>query len=346
LNAASWPKTASQPVAPDEAQELFGFLAHEPALLIAVSGGPDSMALLGLLAEWAREPGRPALSAATVDHGLRPDAAAEAGMVAQACARLGVAHDILPWQGNKPATGLQDAARKARYDLLAEAASRHGCRVVVTAHTQDDQAETVLMRMAHGSGPGGLAGMKRRSRRGALEIARPLLGLAKARLVATAQAQGLPFFSDPSNEDPKFERVRWRRRMPGFEAAGLTAERLATLARRLARVDAAIAAQVEALRARLGTQASDGIDAGLLFGEPDEVSLRVLAQLVAEATGDSAPLRLERLEHCHEALRRAAEIRAPLRRTLGGSVLSLDREGRLRLRCEAPRRRGVHPATS
>jgi tRNA(Ile)-lysidine synthase len=346
LSAAARPAKACRPVSPDEAQDVFHDLAEERALLIAVSGGPDSMALLGLLAQWALGPGRPALSAATVDHGLRPHSAAEAAMVAQICARLGVAHRVLLWEGPKPATGLQDAARTERYRLLAQEAARSGCRVVVTAHTQDDQAETLLMRMAHGSGPGGLAGMKRRSRRGGLELVRPLLCFPKTRLVATAQALELPFVTDPSNDDIRFERVRWRRLMPAFAAAGLSAERLAVLARRLARVDAAIVPQVEALRGRLGASAATGFDAGLLFGEPDEVSLRVLALLVLETTGDAAPIRLERLELCHKTLREAFQGRRALRRTLGGSVLSLDPAGMLKIHGEGPRRRGVHPATS
>lgn len=345
MNAGASAEAGCEPVSPREAKEAFADLGAEPALLIAVSGGPDSMALLGLLAAWAQSPPKPALFAATVDHGLRAGSGAEAAMVAEVCARLGIPHSVLRWEGPKPATGLQDAARNARYRLLAQEATRRGCPVLVTAHTRDDQAETLLMRMAHGSGPRGLAGMKRRSRRGALSLARPLLGFPKARLVATAQAQELPFVADPSNEDTRFERVRWRRLMPALDEAGLSAERLSVLGLRLARVEAAIELQVDALRARL-PDAAGGVPAHELFAAPEEISLRVLSRLVLETIGEEGPVRLDRLEQCHEALRAAVVAGVALRRTLAGCVLSLSRSGILQLRRETPRRRGVHPATS
>ncbi len=228
------------PVSPAEAGACFGDLASEAGLLVAVSGGPDSVALLALLADWARGPGRPVLRAATVDHGLRAEAAAEAEEVAALCAGLGVAHETLRWLSSKPASGIQDAARRARYDLLAAAALRHGCTAIVTAHTLDDQAETLLMRLAHGSGPGGLAGMQPRSRRGAVDLVRPLLGIEKARLVATAERRGLPFTHDPSNADPRFERVRWRSLLPLLAEEGLGPARLGLFAARMARQEEAL----------------------------------------------------------------------------------------------------------
>jgi len=161
-------------------------LRDEPALLLAVSGGPDSTALLLMASEWA-EP-KPRLFAATVDHGLRPESGAEAAAAAELCARLGVPHATLRWQGRKPTTRLQERAREARYDLLAAHARQVGAGVVVTAHHLDDQAETVLFRLARGSGLAGLAGMAARSRRGAIDIARPLLAIPKADLVALCEA--------------------------------------------------------------------------------------------------------------------------------------------------------------
>ncbi|CAM5209074.1 tRNA(Ile)-lysidine synthase [Bosea thiooxidans] len=232
------PDPVSKPVSSVEAGLLFEGLSPEARLLAAVSGGPDSIALLGLLAEWAKGPGRPAIHAATVDHGLRPEAAAEAEDVAALCRRLGVPHRTLRWEGAKPASGVQAEARRARYALLAAEARRLGGAALVTAHTLDDQAETVLMRLAHGSGPSGLGGMRARAERDGLVLARPLLGIAKARLVATAQARGLPFIRDPSNADERFERVRWRAAMPLLAQRGLTAERLGRLAERMARLDA------------------------------------------------------------------------------------------------------------
>jgi tRNA(Ile)-lysidine synthase len=345
-----------QPVGGHEAAALFAGLANEPALLVAVSGGSDSVALLALLTEWAREPGRPALHAATVDHGLRAASGEEAHRVATLCGQLGVPHRILHWQGAKPRTALQEQARAARYALLVTEAERLGGATLVTAHTQDDQAETLLMRMARGSGPAGLAGMRPRSRKGGITLVRPLLGLPKVRLVATAQARDLPFVSDPSNEDPRFGRVRWRGLMPVLAAEGLDAERLALLAQRIARLDAAAAARAHALLPGLllpglllptGEAPVVRLRFSALLGEPDEIVLRVVAlALEAMPVANALPARLERLEACVEALAHAARDGARTTRTLAGCVLVLQADGTLLLRPEGPRRRGVHPAAS
>jgi tRNA(Ile)-lysidine synthase len=341
------------PVGGREAADLFSSLSAEARLLVAVSGGPDSVALLALLAEWAREPGRPALHAATVDHGLRAASGEEAQGVAALCDKLGVPHRILRWIGPKPDTGLQERARAARYALLADEAERLGGAVLVTAHTLDDQAETLLMRMARGSGPSGLAAMRERIRKGPITLVRPLLAVPKARLVTTAQAQGLPFVTDPSNGDPRFERVRWRSLMPGLADEGLSVERLALLARRIARLDEAAALRAKALLPELRLPAPAGAAPVLrlrfeaLLAEPEEIVLRVIALALEDVGCESGGTRrLERLEACVEALLSAAQRRARAARTLSGCVLSLGLDGVLTLQQEGPRRRGVHPATS
>lgn len=338
------------PVSADEATTLFACLEAEASLLVAVSGGPDSVALLVLLADWARAPGRPALHAATVDHGLRAGAAAEAAMVARLCERLGVAHDILTWEGPKPASGVQSRARDARYALLGARAVELGGAVLVTAHTLDDQAETILMRMAHGSGPAGLLGMRARSRKARTVLARPLLGVPKARLLATLRARELPFVDDPSNIDRRFERVRWRTLMPSLAAEGLSARRLATFAGRLARLEQAVEARAAALfAASVLSQAPAGLELNLatLRDEPDEILLRVLAMALARIEGENAGFaRLERLESCGLALAAALRAGSAMTRTLSGYVLALRRDGVLCFQPERARRRGVHPASS
>ncbi len=350
MSAVPQTNPADLPVGRREAAELFAGLAGEVRLLVAVSGGPDSVALLALLAEWAREPGRPALHAATVDHGLRAASAAEAEDVAALCAQLGVPHRILLWNGAKPATGVQERARKARYALLADEAQRLGGAVLITAHTQDDQAETLLMRMARGSGPSGLAAMRERVRKGSVMLARPLLGVPKARLVATVQARGLSFMTDPSNADTRFERVRWRAVMPALAEEGLSAERLALLAQRIARLDEAAAQRAKTLLPELLLADNAPVlrlRFSALLAEPEEIMLRVVALALEEVGGEgNAANRLERLEACVEALRDAARQALATRRTLAGCVLSLGADGILTLRREGPRRRGVHPAMS
>jgi len=169
---------------------------------IAVSGGPDSLALL-LLAH-AAWPDR--VRAATVDHRLRAESAAEARFVATLCAERGIPHAILA--PATPITGsLQAAARKARYALLEAWRAREGALSVMTAHHADDQAETLLMRLNRGAGVSGLAGI--RATNG--HVLRPLLGWRRTELEAIAAAAGIVPLADPSNQDPRFDRVRMRR---------------------------------------------------------------------------------------------------------------------------------------
>ncbi len=196
--------TADEAVRDDEANALFGGLEELPGLVLAVSGGPDSTALLVLAARWAKRLKRaPKLVAVTIDHGLRPEAAREAAAVKRLARRLGVPHRTLHWRGKKPKSGLQEAARIARYRLLAQAASRDGYAHILTAHTLDDQAETVLFRLARGSGVIGLAGMAHASPlpssgESDIFLLRPLLLLPKARLIATLQAAGIAYSDDPT----------------------------------------------------------------------------------------------------------------------------------------------------
>lgn len=182
--------------------------AHS-SLLLAVSGGPDSMALLDLVRQcWQ---GR--VSVATVDHRLRPESADEARMVAQYCIGTGLDHaSLTPAQ---PISGsLQSAARAARYALLEAHVDAVAAAFIVTAHHADDQLETMMMRLARGSGVDGLAGVRARNGR----IVRPLLGFSKAELVAHCQRNAIPFVLDPSNANEDFDRVRMRQALTQFDA--------------------------------------------------------------------------------------------------------------------------------
>ncbi|WP_186419624.1 tRNA lysidine(34) synthetase TilS [Bosea sp. CS1GBMeth4] len=353
MTAGDTGTTGSGPLSAADAADLFQPLAGEQGLIVAVSGGPDSVALLALLAEWTGRGAGPTLRAVTIDHGLRPEAAAEALAVGRLCAGLGVAHGIRRWRGERPEAGIQEKARAARYALLAEEARACGASAIVTAHTLDDQAETVLMRMAAGSGLTGLAGMAPRAVLHGLVLSRPLLGVPKSRLVATCEARGLAFLRDPSNEDPRFARVRWRRMLPGLAEQGLTAERLGRLSRRLARADEALDAQAARALATLAAGGEAGerwFDFARLCREPEEIVIRALALALAAAQDSEAeagaPLRLARLEDCALGLIGAACEGRALRRTLGGFRLSLAGDGMLTLRREGERRRGVRPATA
>jgi tRNA(Ile)-lysidine synthase len=328
-----------------DARALFADLADHPALILAISGGPDSTALLVLAARWrsALKHG-PKLVAVTVDHGLRKEAAAEALAVQRLARSLKVEHRILRWSGRKPTTGVPQAARHERYRLLAEAARKTGARHVLTAHTLDDQAETVLMRLARGSGVSGLGAMARLSLvPGSRDIAlvRPLLELRKARLVATLHKAGVSFADDPSNRDPRFTRARLRASMAGLEREGLKPERLALLARRVQRAEAALEAVVDAAAGALteGAWPETGAVAlplAPLARLPAEVVLRLIGRAIAW-TGDEGPVELGKLERlCAELAVSSGSTR--FRRTLAGAVVT--RAGDQIIIERAPARRG------
>ena len=180
-----------------------------PVLAVAVSGGRDSLALALLAHDWARARDG-SIVALIVDHGLRAGAACEAEETRQRLNLRGIEAVILRWTGVKPAQGVQEAARAARYDLLFEACRQRGILHLLVAHHADDQAETIAMRAARGSGADGLAGMAALVEHRHARLLRPLLAVPRARLTATLDALGVAWIDDPSNADPRFERVRVR----------------------------------------------------------------------------------------------------------------------------------------
>jgi tRNA(Ile)-lysidine synthase len=335
-----------------EAEALFADLAAEPALVLAASGGPDSTALLYLMARWRalRQP-VPHLVAVSIDHGLRPEARHEAAAVKRLAEKLGVEHRSMRWSGPKPAAGIQESARVARYQLLRIAARRAKARCVVTAHTLDDQAETVLFRMARGSGLAGIRGMARAvpiddlaygrpsaavhfardrdaSSRLSVVVVRPLLEVPKARLIVTLQTAGIAYLQDPSNADPRFARSRLRQLMPALADEGLTPQCLVRLARRVRRSEAAHEAVVDwaARRLGLGTDTRRVTLSGTEFSEfPVEIGLRLLGRAIG-TIGTEGPVEFGKLEAMSEALRAALAGGAPrFRRTLAGAMVSLQR---------------------
>ena len=332
------------PVSASEARSLFAGLERAPALVLAVSGGPDSTALLALAARWrAFLATGPALIAVTIDHGLRRESAREARAVKQLAKRLGVAHRTLRWRGAKPETGVQEAARAMRYSLLAAAARRAGARHILTAHTLDDQAETVLIRMARGSGLTGLCAMARETPLEDLILVRPFLDIPKSRLIATLKQENLAFADDPSNRDPRFLRARLRRLMPQLAEEGLNACRLAQLAQRLRRAEVAIETAVEAAAQTISRSSWKdagpiALDAEKFRGLPPEIGLRLLARAVARR-GNEGPAELAKLESLYEALVGAMTTKAPqLRRTLAGALVTLA-GGTLTIERAPPRRK-------
>lgn len=337
------PTAKAGPVSAAEAKSLFADLIRAPAVVLAVSGGPDSTALLWLAARWrAALKSGPKLLAVTIDHGLRPQSAAEAKLVGRLARDLGVAHRTLKWIGRKPETGLQEAAREARYRLLAAAARRGGARHILTAHTLDDQAETILIRLMRGSGVSGLAAMARESELFGATLVRPLLEIPKARLVETLRAAQIGFASDPSNHDPRFTRARLRELMPALAREGLSSARLSLLARRIRRTDAAVEAIVEAAVRGLasrdrGSGGAITLNVGALMRLPSEVVLRLLGRSIA-AVGKEGPVELGKLEALMGALFDPKARSATIRRTLAGALVTHGR-GRMVIECAPPRRK-------
>jgi tRNA(Ile)-lysidine synthase len=225
----------AQPVTQAEFAPLmaaFGPFETKPLLAVGVSGGRDSLALALLANDWARDRGGRILCL-IVDHGLRAGSASEATTTAALLAEQEIAVEVLRWAGRKPASGLQEAARAARYRLLFEACRRHGILHLLVGHHADDQAETLAMRAAHDSGPDGLAGMAALVEHREGRLLRPLLSLSRERLTATLVERGISWIDDPSNVDPRFERVRLRQ--AGFTTAEATTDR-ATREAQLARL--------------------------------------------------------------------------------------------------------------
>jgi tRNA(Ile)-lysidine synthase len=350
------------PISAQDAKRLFADWRGVPAIVLAVSGGPDSIALMWLAARWRRAlPRGPRLIGVTVDHGLRAEAAAEAREVKRLARSLDLPHRTMRWTGAKPKTGLPAAARMARYRLLAQAARAHGAMHVLTAHTRDDQAETLLMRMLRGSGIAGLAAMARVTERDGVLLARPLLSVSKAQLVATLKKAKIAFADDPTNRDLNFTRPRIRAVMPVLATEGGDTRNLARLASRLARANAAVEVLVDgadrylALRDREASHRgfdaktfdAETFDAKAFAVMPEEIRLRLLLRAI-NRFGHEGPAELGKVETLLSVLDRAVTKKTPrrgpnltktsLKQTLAGALVSLI-NGRIRVEPAPPRRR-------
>ncbi|SEM61255.1 tRNA(Ile)-lysidine synthase [Roseovarius tolerans] len=259
---------------------------------VAVSGGSDSLALLYLLDEWRRD-GGPDLRAATVDHGLRAEAAAEAAEVARICAGLGIAHDALTWGGHDGAGNLPDRARRARYALLAEWALGHGIADIAVGHTEDDLAETFVMRLARGAGVDGLAAMRDRWREAGVTFHRPLLGLGREALRDLLRARGVAWVEDPTNSDAAYERARTRAALAALAPLGIDTATLAATARKMAGARAALYHQAYGLaQDHVRIEAGDVVIArAALRDMPDEAARRILQSALRWINGAEYPPR-------------------------------------------------------
>ncbi len=319
---------------------LFEGLAERAA--IAVSGGSDSIGLMHLFADWrassdvarSREP--PLIL--TVDHGLRPESAAEANVVAAQAAALGFTHETLRWHGPKPASGVQEAARNARYDLLLGRLAAHDMpRLLLLAHTLEDQAETLLMRLARGSGIDGLSAMRTNEtriavqyghpvRETAIKLRRPLLGTSKGAIQALLRNRNVTWCEDPSNADMRFERIRVRRAAPALAALGLTGESLGRAARRLGDARAVLQHHNARLAAALIND-HHGAFGELIVKAKAEVlqvpeAVQLLTPLLSVFGGAALPAQLSQIETLAERVCSTSDAGAG-RVTLGGCLIDI-----------------------
>lgn len=262
----------------DQAMQQLQPFERSPHLAVAVSGGADSMALAVLAWSWAAERGG-RTTALIVDHGLRAESAQEAALTKSRLGALGIEAHVLVWDGDKPEHGIQAAARRARYRLMDHWCRDHGVLHLLVGHHADDQAETFMMRVRRGSGPDGLAAMAAVRELSACRVLRPLLGIAKARLIATLRQRGIDWVEDPSNRNPKYARTAIRQSLAERE---LEAAEAGIATERFARVRQVLETETARWLARFAGLDPCGfarIDRAAFIRAPEEIRLRVLARL-------------------------------------------------------------------
>lgn len=299
------PVTAVTPVTP-ATQLAKSFLSHvndnavgeaAPHIALAVSGGGDSMGLLALAAKCvAMYSNSPQFTVLSVNHGLRPEAADEIANVATACAEVGIAHHVLTADHALSDSDVQQQARRLRYRLMAEFCATHQVDALVTAHHMQDQAETVLMRLARGSGVTGLGGMARKqvlqTEAGAVQILRPLLSYRPETLHKLAIEAGFTLAQDPSNDDTRFERVRWRQHLPHLAACGLTIDALVGLADDMRAIRHAMDGRLLAWLAETATWHDYGVlrlNRGAYLALPIDMRGRLMSAFVSYIGGLAYP---------------------------------------------------------
>jgi len=282
---------------------------HDGAIAVAVSGGSDSLALMHLLRAFAEQRKSKPPVVLTVDHGLRKSSARDARQVAAWAKQAGLKAEVLKWTGTKPKSGIEAAAREARYRLMGQWLTRHKIATLFVGHTGDDQAETFLLRLARGSGLDGLAAMRANAPWpvpgfAGLGVKRPLLALRRDQLRAHLKSLKQSWLDDPMNDDPAFDRVKIRKALVVLAPAGLTVERIASAAAHLARARESLEIVTEAVLAR-SVRAGEGgvlLDPAVLAAAPREVGLRALATILMAVSGQAYRPRFESLERLFDQI--------------------------------------------
>ncbi len=328
---------SSENVAPLSEQEFADVMAPlgpfepKPHLAVAFSGGADSTALTLLAKRWATRRGG-VVTALTVDHSLRRESAAEARLSQQRIKALGVEGTILRWQNNKPRTGIQNAARDARYGLMSDWCRRKGILHLLLAHHQEDQAETMLHRLGRQTGADGLAGMARIRETADVRLLRPCLNISRDRLRAMLESRGIEWVEDPSNSDPAYARVRLRNLLPTLAVEQISPTSLSGTAQRLAEVRQSMenqAALVLAKSAALSNLGFARIDCAAIMNSEREIARRVLERLLGTIGGELYPARHQSLDQLLNDVRGNSKFRG---RTLSGCKILREKDSFLIVR--------------
>ena len=283
---------------------------------VAVSGGGDSLALMHLLCAFAAAEKLTPPIVLTVDHGLRKSSASDARQVAAWAGQAGLKAHVLTWRGKKLARGVEAGAREARYRLMGAWLAKKGSATLFVGHTQDDQAETFLLRLARGSGLDGLAGMGARAPWPVpgftqLVLARPLLAIRRDQLRDYLMGKDLTWLEDPMNEDAGFDRVKIRKAQAALCEAGLSPARIAAAAMHLARARESLEIVTQAVLQRAARRlakrpgsAPGGIllDPSALAAAPREVGLRALALVLMAVGGQAYRPRFDSLERLFDQI--------------------------------------------
>lgn len=290
-------------------------------IAVGVSGGADSLCLALFLNQWAKEK-NVSLTALTVNHNLRSEAAAEAEQTHNLLAKYGIEHHTLVNQTTVPQSGIESYARQVRYQLLTTYCSQNGIEFLFLAHHLSDQAETFLLRLSKSSSLKGLSGMRPQTRLNGVSLCRPFLGVKKEALTEALLNRQIDWAEDKMNQDTRFERVRWRQFLPNLEKAGLSLDAVSQSMRRLARADEALDFYAQAF-----IQKEVWIDfrgfARVPFDKwqkrPQEEKIRIMELLVRCIGQNGGYISLHSLENLCEDL--------PASKTLGGCVFKMHRTG-------------------
>jgi tRNA(Ile)-lysidine synthase len=292
---------------------LPGSLKH---IAVALSGGPDSWALTLLARRWCAE-NNAQLTAITVDHKLRAESTTEAENIALECAKRGIHHVVLTWQHGGIASRIQERARDARYGLMLDYCKANDIPALLTAHHADDQAETILLRLAKASDVGGLIGLRAETARDGVQIIRPLLNYTKQELIDYICAEGVPFITDPSNANKDYARVRLRQARDVLEAEGLSSTTLQKFANKMQAADEALNYAAQQLILQHGVWESPVVfllPMTAIIACPPALQQRALIEIWRRVTGksDYAP-ELETLQRALNTL--------TTKQTFGGMVM-------------------------